>query len=201
MTTTYAQEQLDKVKDRIKLPFIYDVNRMIEDIQKMKLGHFVYYDVMPLRGPAHVVDSSIPFPPPADDYADGSWCDWLDTPALRNSPYLNEIVDFFKDKTKVTLVRLLRLEAGSVVKEHTDPTLGIQIHKSVIRLTIPILVNDQVTFYLNGRPVEMGLGECWYLRLTDPHSIVNAGDSQRINMSIDMIPNEWVTSQLLEASN
>ena len=195
----YSQAQLDQLADRIKLPFTFDNEKMLAEINNLNLPSFVYYDVMPLRGPAHVVDSSIPFPPPADDYADGSWCDWMDTPALKQSPYLNEIVDFFKDKTKVTLVRLLRLEAGSVVKEHTDPTLGIHVHKSVIRLTIPILVNDQVTFYLNGTPVEMGLGECWYLKLTDPHKIVNAGDTQRINMSIDMIPNEWVASQIFEA--
>lgn len=196
--TSYSQTQLDNIADRVKLPFTFDTEKMLADIERMNLPGFVYYDVMPLRGPAHVVDSSIPFPPPADDYADGSWCDWLDTPALRNSPYLNEIVDFFKDKTTVTLVRLLRLEAGAVVKEHTDPTLGIQIERSVIRLTIPILVNDQVTFYLNKKPLDMQLGECWYLRLTDPHSIVNGGETQRINMSIDMIPNEWVTGLLLD---
>jgi len=197
--TTYTQAQLEKIEDRIKLPFTYDVEKMLAEIEKMNLSGFTYYDVMPLRGPAHIIDSSVPFPPPADDYADGSWCDWLDTPSLKQSPYINEIVDFFKDKTKVTLVRLLRMEAGAVVKEHTDPTLGIQIDRSVIRLTIPILVNEDVTFYLNGKPLEMGLGECWYLRLTDPHSIVNEGDTQRINMSIDMIPNEWVTEQILNA--
>ncbi len=197
--STYTQTQLEAIADRVKLPFTFDVEKMRAEIEKMDLQDFVYYDVQPLRGPAHQIDSSVPFPPPADDYADGSWCDWLDTTALQNSPYLNEVVDFFKDKTKVTLVRLLRLEAGAVVKEHTDPTLGIQIERSVIRLTIPILVNDDVTFYLNKEPVNMGMGECWYLRLTDPHSIVNAGNTQRINMSIDMIPNEWVTEQILNA--
>ena len=69
----------------------------------------------------------------------------------------------------------------------------------MIRLTIPILVHEDVTFYLNKTPVGMGLGECWYLRLTDPHSIVNASEIQRINMSIDMIPNEWVTEQIVNA--
>lgn len=196
---SYTQAQLENIPDRVKLPFTFDHKKMYEDIQKMQLSGFIYYDVKPLRGPAHVIDPSVPFPPPADDYADGSWCDWLDTNALKQSTYINEIVDFFKDKTKVTLVRLLRLEPGGVVKEHTDPTLGIQIEKSVVRLTIPILVNEDVTFYLNSKPVEMGLGECWYLRLTDPHSIVNAGTVERINMSIDMIPNEWVTEKILNA--
>ena len=198
---TYTQAQLEQVPDRLKLPFSFDYKKMAEDIEKLNLQPFVYYDSLPLRGPAHQIDPSIPFPPPADDYADGSGCDWLDTNILKNSTYLKEVVDFFKDKTKVTLVRLLRLEAGAVVKEHTDPTLGIHIEKSVVRLTIPIIVNDDVTFYLNKTPVKMGLGECWYLRLTDPHSIINGGTTQRINMSIDMIPNEWVTEQIMNAVN
>jgi len=197
----YTQAQLEQITDRVKLPFQFDHKKMLQDIENMKLQGFIYYDVMPLRAPAHQVDATVPFPPPADDYADGSWCDWMDTPHLKQSPYLTEVVDFFKDKTKVTLVRLLRLEPGSVVKEHTDPTLGIQVHKSVIRLTIPILVNKNVTFYLNQTPVKMEPGECWYLRLTDPHSIVNEGTEQRINMSIDMIPNEWVTEHIINAQN
>ena len=198
---TYTQAQLDSVKDRIKLPFIFDAGKMLQDIQKLNLKPFVYYDSMPLRAPAHQIDPSVPFPPPADDYADGSWCEWLDTNSLKNSPYLNEVVDFFKSKTKVTLVRLLRLEAGAVVKEHTDPTLGIQIEKSVVRLTIPIMVNDNVTFYLNNEPIGMLPGECWYLRLTDPHRIDNHGTTERINMSIDMIPNEWVTEEIMKAGS
>ena len=35
-------------------------------------------------------------------------------------------------------------------------------------------------------------GECWYLRLTDPHKINNPGAVERINLTIDMVPNEWV---------
>lgn len=198
---TYTQAQLDSIKDRIKLPFTFDAEKMLQDIQKLNLQPFVYYDAMPLRAPAHQVDPSVPFPPPADDYADGSWCEWMDTNRLKNSPYLNEVVDFFKSKTKVTLVRLLRLEAGAVVKEHTDPTLGIQIEKSVVRLTIPIMVNDNVTFYLNNEPIGMLPGECWYLRLTDPHRIDNHGATERINMSIDMIPNEWVTEEIMKAGS
>jgi len=195
----YTQTQLEQISDRVKLPFTYDVDKILGEINNLNLLPFTYYDVMQLRAPAHIVDPTVPFPPPADDFADGSWCDWLDTKFLRSSPYMTKIVDFFRSKTDVTLVRLLRLEAGAEVREHTDPTLGIHIHKSVIRLTIPIQANDGMTFYLNGTPLNMGLGECWYLRLTDPHRIVNAAPTERINMSIDMIPNEWVTEQIMAA--
>ncbi len=183
--------------DRIQLPFSFDAAKMYEEIQTLNFQDFVYYKVLMLRGPAHVIDPSLPPPPPASDYADGSWTEWTDTTELKSSPYLMSIVDTFRQHTKITLVRLLRLAPGAVVKEHTDPTLGLQIEKSVIRLTIPILVNDAVEFFLNGTPVPMKVGECWYLRLTDPHRVVNGGETERINLTIDMIPNDWVKSMIM----
>jgi len=190
---------IDAVKDSVKLPFKFDVTKLQAEVQSLQLNKFVYYNVLPIRSPAHLVDTSLPFPPPADDYADGSWTEWMDTPELINSPYLTEVVDTFKQYTKVTLVRLLRLEAGAVVKEHKDPTLGIHIPKSVVRLTIPIFSKDAVQFFLNDEIVPMKEGECWYLRLTDPHRIVNSGTTERINLTIDVIPNEWVRSIILNA--
>ncbi|MEP0264315.1 aspartyl/asparaginyl beta-hydroxylase domain-containing protein [Dokdonia sp.] len=179
-------------KDRIKLPFTFDTEKMLAEFEALQLGNFEYYNVIPLRCPAHEVDKSLPFPPPAADYADGSWTDWMDTPALDAAPYLKSVIDTFREHTKVTLVRLLRLAPDSIVKEHTDPTLGLEVERSVIRLTIPILNNDQVEFFLNNTTVPMNPGECWYLRLTDPHRVINGGTEERINLTIDMIPNEWI---------
>lgn len=183
--------------DRIRLPFSFDAAKMMEEVKKFNLNNFIYYNVIPLRAPAHQVDPSIPFPPPAEDYADGSWTDWLDTADLKSSPYLMSVINTFREHTTVTLVRVLRLAAGNIVKEHTDPTLGLEVEKSVIRLTVPIQVNDEVDFYLNNTPVPMKPGECWYLRLTDPHKVVNAGTTDRINLTIDMIPNDWVKSMII----
>lgn len=194
---TIAIDQADAISDRIRLPMTFDVARMMAEVQALDINRFIYYNVIPLRSPAHIVDPSLPPPPPADDYADGTWTDWADSSALKESPYLTSIVDTFRQHTRVTLVRLLRLAAGEVVREHTDPTLGLHIERSVIRLTIPILSKEGVVFYLNGEPVPMKPGECWYLRLTDPHKIINDSDSERINLTIDMAPNEWVRSLLL----
>ncbi|HAD98444.1 MAG TPA: aspartyl beta-hydroxylase [Cryomorphaceae bacterium] len=191
-------EPIDTAHDRIKLPFTFDVEKMKEEVSQFKLEEFIYYNVVPLRAPAHTVDTTLPPPPPAEDYADGSWTEWMDTKELISSPYLLSIVDMFREKTKVTLVRILRLASGQMVNEHTDPTLGLQIHKSVIRLTIPIISNENTEFFLNGSIVPMQPGECWYLRLTDPHKVLNRSSGDRINMTIDMIPNEWVQQQILE---
>ncbi len=185
--------------DRIKLPFFFDVDKMKAEIEALDLTDFVYYNVLQLRAPAHMVDPSIPFPPPADDFADGSWTEWLDTSILESSPYLKSVIDTFRQHTKVNLVRLLRLAPGSVVKEHTDPTLGLEVEKSVIRLTIPIVNNDTVEFFLNDVPVPMKVGECWYLRLTDPHRVLNPGTTERINLTIDVIPNEWMRTMIMDS--
>ena len=190
-----------QTKDRIKLPFTFDTKKMLEEFKNLQLGQFQYYNVIPLCAPSHEVDRSLPFPPLAFDYPDGSWTDWMDTAAMNASPYFQSIVNTFKEHTKVTLVRILRLAPNSTVKEHTDPTLGLEIEQSVIRLTIPILNNDQVTFYLNNTTVPMKPGECWYLRLTDPHRVSNAGTEERINLTIDMIPNDWIRKIIADSEN
>ena len=183
-------------KDRIQLPFTFDADKMLAEVQALKPKHYEYYTVIPLRAPAHLVDTSLPFPPPADDYADGSWTKWMDTPALEKSPYLKSIIDELSQITTVNLVRLLFLAPQSVVKEHTDPTLALEEKKSMIRLTIPIDNNEDVAFFLNNTLVPMKVGECWYLRLTDPHRVINNGSTDRINLTIDIIPNEKVIEMI-----
>lgn len=188
-----------KYKDRIKLPLSFNIEKMLSEFDALKLDGFEYYNVIPLRSPAHLVDSSIPFPPPANDYADGSWCDWLNTKELEKSPYIKSIVNLFQEKTTVTLVRLLRLAPKSIVQEHRDITLGLEVEKSVIRLTIPILNKEQIEFYLNNIIVDMQPGECWYMRLTDPHRVINNGETERVNLTIDMVPNDWVKNLIAKS--
>lgn len=179
-------------KDRIQLPFMFDVEKMLKEAHALKSENFEYYKVIPLRSPAHLVDTSLSFPPPSDDYADGSWTDWMDTPNLEKSPYLKSVVETFSQHAKVTLIRLLFLAPKSIVKEHTDPTLALEVEKSVIRLTIPIDNNEGVEFFLNDTLVPMKVGECWYLKLSDRHRINNDGTTDRINLTIDMVPNDWI---------
>ena len=95
--------------DRIKLPQRFDVKKLQEEARNICQGSFIQYDVVPLRSPAFTVDSSQPVPPPAEDYADGSWTPWLDTPALESSDYLTEVINTFRRHCTITLVRLRRL--------------------------------------------------------------------------------------------
>lgn len=185
-------ETKKQFKDRIQLPFTFDVEKMLEEACALKQENYEYYKVVPLRAPAHLVDTSLPFPPPANDYADGSWTNWMNTPHLEESPYLKSIIDKLSQFTTVNLVRLLFLAPNSVVKEHSDPTLALEEEKSMIRLTIPIDNNEGVEFYLNDTLVPMKVGECWYLRLSDKHRVINNGATDRINLTIDIIPNDTI---------
>ena len=85
---TKNSENEDQIIDSVKLPFYFDVKKMQQEIEVLKLSAFEYYNVIPLRSPAHLVNTSLPFPTPVDDYADGTWTDWLDTKELLNSPYM-----------------------------------------------------------------------------------------------------------------
>lgn len=190
----------DQFTDRIKLPFTFEVDKMHAEVNALKLEQYEYYKVIPLRAPAHLVDASLPFPEGKGNFADGTWTDWMNTPALEKSPYLKSIVNEVSQYTTVNLVRLLFLAPNSVVKEHTDPTLGLEEEESMIRLTIPIDNNDGVEFYLNNSLVPMKVGECWYLRLTDSHRVINNGKTDRINLTIDVIPNDKLV-ELIKSIN
>lgn len=177
-----------------KLSIAYNASKISNEIDLLGLSGYQYYDVIPLRSPAHLVDRSLPQPPPVLDYADGTWTPWLNTPELDKLPYIKQIIEDLQKHCTVNLVRLMRLAPKSTIKQHTDPTLGLHIEKSMVRLTIPVTSNKEALFQLGNELIEMKQGECWYLNLTLPHQIENKGNNERINLSIDVIPNDWVIS-------
>ena len=50
--------------------------------------------------------------------------------------------------------------------------------------------NTEVDFRLNGSAVVMAPGECWYLRLSDPHSVANRGTTDRVHLVVDAVVND-----------
>jgi len=182
-----------ELPDQIKWDVQFDADKLRKEVSEL-IPHlaqksYVYYHVVPLRGGELRADrlSGV------TDYSDPSLYEWMDNREMQFCPYIKQIADSFE--TEVTNVRLMRLEAGSDVKEHMDPTLDA-IHRSVIRLTIPIFSDENVTFLLNGKPVPMEPGELWYMRLSDPHAVLNRGETERINLSIDLVYNDWLDKKL-----
>jgi Aspartyl/Asparaginyl beta-hydroxylase len=185
--------------DRLRLPFTFAPDRLARDMQGLASSrwtrHFVKqnyegdWSVIPLRAPAGARH------PVKMIYADPTCHSFEDTPILQGCPYFREVLMTFRCRLRA--VRLMRLAAGSVIKEHSDPDLSFE--DGTVRLHVPVATNDRVAFVLNGSRVVMETGSTWYLRLCDPHSVTNGGLTDRIHLVIDAVVNEWVAAVFEQA--
>jgi aspartyl/asparaginyl beta-hydroxylase (cupin superfamily) len=91
-------------------------------------------------------------------------------------------------------VRLLRLAAGSKIKEHKDYFIGID--EGYVRLHIPLITNPLVEFYLDGERIVMNEGELWYLDFGLKHSVFNGGAEDRVHLVVDCRVNEWLMKMI-----
>ncbi len=181
--------------DRIKLPFAFDPARLRADLDAVDrdwIDHLVKqnyegnWSVLPLR---HTAGATHPV---MMIYSDPTATEFVDGPLLAQTPYFREVLAAFN--CPLTVVRLMRLTPGSVIKPHYDHDLAAE--HGMARLHIPITTNPDVEFLLNGTPVTMAPGEAWYLRLMDTHSVVNRGTSDRVHLVIDAVVDDWLGAML-----
>ena len=188
-----------RLPDRLRLPFGFDPELLERDMASVRsfgwISHFVPqnyegdWSVIPLR---HAAGARHPI---LMIGSDPTAREFVDTPLLQASPYFRAVLDTFACPLRA--VRLMRLTPGSLIKEHTD--LELSVEEGTVRIHIPVVTNPQVEFYLNRSRVVMEAGTTWYLRLSDPHSVHNRGDGDRVHMVIDADANDWVR-QVLEAA-
>jgi hypothetical protein len=127
-------------------------------------------------------------------YIDPSRLDrFVDTPALGACSYFASVLAAFP--TQVRAARLMRLEAGAVIREHRDADVDLERGEEV-RVHVPVVTNSDVEFLVNGERVTLLPGECWILNLGLPHSVANRGATDRVHLVIDMVANEWVRAAL-----
>lgn len=189
-----------QLPDRLRLPFSFDPERLAGDLQRLSavawIAHFVQqnyegdWSVIPLRGKAGATH------PVMMIFSDPVCREFADTPMLAACPYYREVLATFK--APLQAVRLMRLTAGSAIKEHSDHDLSFE--DGTVRLHIPVTTNPYVEFYLNRERVVLDAGSCWYLRLVDPHSVVNKGGTDRVHMVIDAVVNDWIADVLRQAA-
>jgi hypothetical protein len=92
----------------------------------------------------------------------------------------------------------MRLTPGSQIKTHSDHDLDFE--SGMIRFHVPILTNPGVAFRLNGLAVPLTAGSAWYLRLSDPHSVDNFGDADRVHLVIDAVADDWAHDLLTRST-
>ncbi len=121
-------------------------------------------------------------------YDDPTKNDFADTQLLQQCTHLRAVVESFH--CPLRSVRLLRLTAGSTIREHRDYDLGYEAGE--VRIHVPVITNPGVEFYLDNRRIIMREGECWYLDLNLPHRVHNLGCTDRVHLVIDCQLNDWL---------
>ena len=163
----------------IQLPYCFDAKVMQQEIQQLDSSvwklHYqtLHYEgdwsAIPLRSVNGNADNIIVSPIKDVEYND--------TIFLQQCPYLKNVLQNFK--CPLQTVRLLKLNAGAVIKEHRDIELNFE--KGEIRLHIPMVTDEDVAFYLDGERINLKEGECWYMNFNLPYRITNNSRNDRRN--------------------
>jgi hypothetical protein len=181
----------------LNLPLQFEAALLQADLRQITADAFVphfntrYYQgdwsVAPLRSvggrPGHI------YPDPTARNA------FADTPLLARCPYVRRVLASFPCPQQA--VRFMRLKAGSSIREHRDYRLGFE--DGEVRLHIPVLTNPEVEFVLDGVPVAMKEGQCWYHNFNLPHRVANRGTVDRVHLVLDCVINDWLRQLLLSA--
>ena len=193
-------QQLDALPDRVRMLLRTDPAALGNDLaaieQMVWTPHFVPahyqgdWSVLPLRAPLGAMH------PILQIASNPGTREWVDLPVLLAMPAMVSLLGQFE--CPLASVRLMRLAAGSEILQHREDDL--EASWGMARLHIPLATNSEVDFRLNGTRVVMAVGECWYLRLSDLHSVRNEGHSDRVHLVIDAEVNDWLAKQLLVAA-
>lgn len=196
----WVEQRESRLPDRVRLPFAFDPVPLAADLGGYAEGewtaHFVgnnyegRWSAIPLRaaaGETHPI-RMIGVHALAERF--------VDTRFLERAPALRAALARFHCPMKA--VRLMRLAAGSCIKEHDD--FDPDAASGNARLHIPITTNPDVEFLLNRTPVAMAAGSVWYLRLSDPHAVSNRGTTDRVHLVIDARVNDWLAARIEEGA-
>jgi len=176
----------------LKLPFTFDAKRLQAELDQIQpdewVNHFntsIYegdWSGVALRSVGGAAQKLYPDPTATGQFAN--------TEILGRCPYYQTVLATFR--CPLTSVRLLRLKAGSSIREHRDYRLGYE--DGEVRLHIPVVTNPAVAFFLQGERVWMQAGECWYLNVNLKHRVDNQSTTDRIHLVIDCVVNEWLAA-------
>jgi hypothetical protein len=182
--------------DRVRLPLAVDAAALRDDLDRIgregwidhpvKQNYEGGWSVLPLRIPAGATH------PVMMIHADPAATLFEDRPVLARTPGFRALLD--RLACPLQSVRLMRLAPGARIKAHRDHDLAAEW--GAARIHVPVATNDAVEFRLNDERVAMPVGSAWYLRLSDPHSVINRGATDRVHLVIDCVANEWLRAML-----
>jgi hypothetical protein len=149
------------------------------------------WNILPLRCPREHADAH----PILQGFAIQGNDEWQDLPLLQECPAIRALLKTLNCPLKS--VRLMRLCAGAFIRPHRDQGLALEYGEA--RLHLPIHTSSDVRFVVDGRRVPMRAGELWYINTDREHEVRNPGKSDRINLVIDCLVNDWLRAQVYSA--
>jgi Aspartyl/Asparaginyl beta-hydroxylase len=174
----------------LQLPFLFDATLLQKDVANLSNAHWLLHyqklhyegewSAIPLRSIGGKADSIIVSPEENPVYAD--------TIFLNNCGYIKNVLSNFN--CPLQAVRLLKLNAGAIIKEHKDNDLCFE--KGEVRFHIPVCTHRDVHFFLDKEEMNLQEGECWYMNFNLLHSIHNKSNIDRVHLVIDAEVNDWV---------
>ncbi len=181
----------------LRLPLAFDPARLAADLAAIREDEWVFHFNKPYyEGEWSGVSLRSIGGETGTLYPDPTRSDYADTEVLERTPYFREVLSEFQ--CPLLAVRLLRLSAGSRIREHRDYKLSIE--DGEFRVHIPVQTNPDLVFMLGGERVVMREGTMWYLNVNHPHSVYNGGAAARVHLVVDCVVNEWVTRMVASAT-
>ena len=180
---------------QLRLDFEFDADRLQRDLALVRsdewVAHFNKNDYdggwsgVSLRSIGGAAKDILPG-------AKASLDSFADTPILERCSYFAEVLRHFR--CPIRSARLLKLQPGSIIREHRDQDLGFK--DGEVRIHVPIITNPDVAFFVNGDRLPMHPGEVWYIDFSLPHRVRNRGNTDRVHLVIDCIVDDWLRGVL-----
>jgi hypothetical protein len=179
------------MKAAVLLPFSFDGERLQRDLAAAqsriawerhfnRAYHFGEWSGIALRGNSNAKLTLTIDPSRPDEFRDFETFDAC--------PYVREVLASFQ--CPIRTVRFLKLAPEGGIREHRDQYVGVDFDE--LRVHVPVLTNDDVDFVVAGERVVMRPGQCWYVDVDQPHSVLNRGTTDRVHLVFDAVVNDWL---------
>lgn len=167
----------------IRLPFNFDLAPLVKEIESIPLSEFVEL-CSPRINAGSVLALHLIEPRQHDTSGN---IDFIPTSRLASLPHLSALLNTFKSKKQT--FRIHKLMPEGEIKTHRDVAMSYE--HGLLRIHVPLQVNDESIFILNDEYLNMQPGECWYLDVDRVHRVENKGKAPRIHLVLDCERNEW----------
>jgi hypothetical protein len=179
-------------------PFKFDVEAMKSDLRKIDEENLLvdHYDLTLDRGwrAALLVSKGGQMSGRESQRPSWDFSDFRRTPLADRLPYFKSILDFFDEHgVPQGRMRVLRLAPGAGIGLHRDvgAEVGCLAFRQV-RLHVPIITNDKVTFHVGGEVITMRPGHFYYVNFSKKHFVRNDGTEARYHLVMDLKVNAWL---------